>query len=85
MDFTEYYSPDYVTARERFLTAARDLHAAVKSYVFQAKGPNNETLTMDVAMQYPLHREYWFRKRVLKVHSFLLFEFDSLQSFYGQQ
>jgi hypothetical protein len=50
MGFTEYYSPDYVTARDRFLAAAKDLRATVQSHAFHAKGPNNESLTMDVAI-----------------------------------
>ena len=48
MAFTQYYSRDYVTARERFLTAARDLRATTQSHAFEAKGPDNEPLTMDI-------------------------------------
>ena len=45
----EYYSPDYATARDRFLAAAGALRAAVRSHRFEALGPRGEPLTMDVA------------------------------------
>ena len=49
MSLTSYFSPDYATARERFLAAAGSLGARVDSYRFNAKGPSGEPLTMDVA------------------------------------
>jgi hypothetical protein len=45
----DYYSPDYATARDRFLAAARDCGATIRSHRFQADGPNGGPLTMDVA------------------------------------
>ncbi len=49
MEFTEYYSSDYATARERFVQAATGLGAALQSHPFQSRGPNDEPLAMDVA------------------------------------
>lgn len=50
MGFTECYSPDYVTARKRFLAAAQDLRAVIQSHALQAKGPDGELLAIDIAM-----------------------------------
>lgn len=49
MSHMDYYSPDYATARDRFLAAARDCGATIRSHRFQADGPNGGPLTMDVA------------------------------------
>ena len=49
MSLTSYFSPDYATARERFIAAAGNLGARRDSYRFNAKGPTGEPLTMDVA------------------------------------
>jgi hypothetical protein len=59
----QFYSPDYFTARERFRDAVTRNKGRLDSLELDAKGPGNETLTIDIG---------WFgpgdAKRVL-VHS----------------
>ena len=50
MDITSLFSNDYATARECFRKAARDLGWALEAYPLDAKGPNGEALTIDVAV-----------------------------------
>jgi uncharacterized protein DUF2817 len=50
MAVAEYFSPDYVTARERFRSSARGARASLASYELpERRGPQNEPLTIDVA------------------------------------
>lgn len=50
MPIAEYFSPDYASARERFLSAAAGAAAAMTSYVLpDQRGPSGETLSLDVA------------------------------------
>lgn len=49
MDGTPFFSPDYATARERFLQAAGRLKAPVETHVLAAKGPNGAPLHIDAA------------------------------------
>jgi hypothetical protein len=49
----DYYSPDYFTAKQRFLTAATRLGLAHHSLPIQAASPNAEPLTIDVAVAGP--------------------------------
>jgi predicted deacylase len=50
MPVAEYFSPDYASARERFRSAAARMAAAMESYVLpDHRGPNGETLSLDVA------------------------------------
>lgn len=44
-----YFSPDYVTARERFRTTARRAGAALEALPLAAPGPGGEALTIDIA------------------------------------
>src|SRR5690348_9872021 len=44
------FSPDYSTARARFVHAARDLGGMLWTYPLTATDPNNEALTIDVAI-----------------------------------
>lgn len=44
-----FFSPDYVTARDRFRTAARRAAAALDSLPLAAPGPRGEALTIDIA------------------------------------
>jgi hypothetical protein len=50
MDRATCFSPDYVTAKERFLEAVRRLGYRHEAHTFAAQGPNREPLTMDVAV-----------------------------------
>ena len=43
------FSPDYATARERFLTAAEGRAARVASHPIEARGPKGEELAVDTA------------------------------------
>jgi len=45
----EYFSPDYVTARERFRNAAQATGAASYALPLEAKGPGGVALTIDIA------------------------------------
>ncbi len=49
MDQAAFFSPDYATAKNRFLEAVRRLAYRHESHEFTAKGPSGEPLTMDVA------------------------------------
>jgi len=50
MPVTDYFSPDYASARERFRAAAARTPAATTSYVLpDHHGPSGETLSLDVA------------------------------------
>ena len=50
MPTNEYFSPDYASARERFLSAAARAQAATTSYILpDHRGPGGETLSLDVA------------------------------------
>lgn len=44
------YSPDYFTARERFRLAARTADCELESHSISARGPQNQQLTIDVAL-----------------------------------
>lgn len=44
-----YFSPDYVTARQRFLDAAESAGAAVTTLPISVRGPYDEVLSIDVA------------------------------------
>lgn len=50
MDRADAFSPDYATAKNRFLEAVRCLGYRHESHGFAAQGPNGEPLTMDVAV-----------------------------------
>jgi hypothetical protein len=50
MDLAASFSPDYATAKNRFLEAIRHLGYRHESHELSAQGPNGEPLTMDVAM-----------------------------------
>jgi Protein of unknown function (DUF2817) len=43
------FSPDFATARERFLAAARGAKAEIQSYDYPVRGPRGEALATDVA------------------------------------
>jgi hypothetical protein len=45
----DYFSPDYVTARERFRTAATSAGATLHALPLRAKGPRGEALFIDIA------------------------------------
>lgn len=47
---TALFSPDYVTARNRFRQAAAQLDCALESYSIGRKGPNGEDLCIDVTI-----------------------------------
>ena len=49
MSHASELSPDYVTARRRFLDAAHAANATVTSHVFPETGPDGEELAIDVA------------------------------------
>ncbi len=49
MSLTEYYSPHYAAARKRFLDVAVGFHATVQSHPLPGRGPDGESLLMDVA------------------------------------
>ena len=44
-----YFSPDYVTARQRFLDAAEKAGAKITSLPISVRGPSDENLTIDIA------------------------------------
>ena len=44
-----FFSPDYATARERFRAAARVAGAGLDALALDARGPQDETLTIDIA------------------------------------
>lgn len=46
---SSYFSPDYATARTRFLDAARSAGAALEALALEARGPRGEALTIDIA------------------------------------
>lgn len=48
-DATQFFSPDYATARERFRSAARAAGAALDALPLDARGPRGEALTIDIA------------------------------------
>lgn len=45
---TDFFSPDYTTARSRFRSAARAAGAVLHTLVLDAKGPAGEELTIDI-------------------------------------
>ncbi|HTD44646.1 MAG TPA: M14 family metallopeptidase [Bryobacteraceae bacterium] len=45
----EYFSPDYVTARRRFREAAAQAGGKMDALGLEARGPNGEDLTIDIA------------------------------------
>jgi len=47
---TALFSPDYVTARTRFCSAAQQCGAILKSYLINQAGPHGEPLSIDVAI-----------------------------------
>lgn len=47
---TATFSPDYFTARQRFRDAAHQLNWSLESHPVDARGPNDEELTIDVAV-----------------------------------
>ncbi|MGE5525330.1 MAG: DUF2817 domain-containing protein [Rhodospirillaceae bacterium] len=46
---SDYFSPDYASARDRFREAARSAGAQLEALAIAASGPNGETLTTDIA------------------------------------
>ena len=46
---TDYFSPDYFTARSRFRQKVEDAGGRLKGLELDAKGPNGEDLTIDIA------------------------------------
>jgi len=48
-DGQRFFSPDYVTARDRFRHAARRAGATLDALTLDARGPLQETLTIDIA------------------------------------
>jgi Protein of unknown function (DUF2817) len=44
-----YFSPDYLTARDRFRHAARTAGARLDALELEARGPHGEALSMDIA------------------------------------
>ncbi|OGA53786.1 MAG: hypothetical protein A3G24_06650 [Betaproteobacteria bacterium RIFCSPLOWO2_12_FULL_62_13] len=46
---TEFFSPDYVTARARFRAAAETAGAVLHALALDAAGPGGEALTIDIA------------------------------------
>ena len=49
MSSESYFSPDYVTARNRFRAAATAAGAALHALELTAKGPHGESLSIDIA------------------------------------
>lgn len=49
MELESFYSPDYVTARERFRAAAQSAGATLDALALEARGPRQETLALDIA------------------------------------
>lgn len=49
MDAEDWFSPDYVTARSRFRSAAAAAGAALHALEIPGRGPQGETLSIDVA------------------------------------
>jgi len=50
MNLADYFSPDYATARERYLAAVRRLGYRLETHPFKGQGPNGELLAMDLAV-----------------------------------
>jgi hypothetical protein len=50
MNWTDYFSPNYKTARERFLVAVQRLDFRLDSQPFEGLGPTGEPLAMDIAV-----------------------------------
>lgn len=48
-DAIDFFSPDYLTARERFRAAAQAAGAALHALALDAAGPGGEALTIDIA------------------------------------
>ena len=48
-DAQTFFSPDYLTARDRFRDAARRAGASLDALAFAARGPLREELTIDIA------------------------------------
>lgn len=44
-----FFSPDYLSARERFRAAARAAGASLEALALEARGPREEELTIDIA------------------------------------
>jgi hypothetical protein len=49
LELEKFFSPDYVTARDRFRDAARTAGAALDALSIEARGPRQEPLTIDIA------------------------------------
>jgi hypothetical protein len=49
MSKAELFSPSYATARQRFREAAKAAGASLEELLLEARGPNDEPLTVDVA------------------------------------
>jgi hypothetical protein len=49
LNLETYFSPDYLSARERFRAAARAAGAALDALELDAPGPRGEALTIDIA------------------------------------
>jgi hypothetical protein len=49
MNPSDYFSPDYFSARERFRAAARNRTADMNAYPMDARGPGGTTLSIDTA------------------------------------
>ena len=49
MDPADYFSLDYLAARQRFRTLAQSLTGDTRSYPIEARGPAGETLSIDTA------------------------------------
>jgi len=47
LPYASFFSPDYATARRRFLEAAARLSTRHQAYPFAGQGPNGEALTLD--------------------------------------
>ncbi|BAY26882.1 hypothetical protein NIES2100_66980 [Calothrix sp. NIES-2100] len=50
MSYTNAFSPDYTTARNRFRASALALGCRLEAYSIEETGPDGEDLTIDVAM-----------------------------------
>jgi hypothetical protein len=54
-DLWRYFSPDYVTARQRFLDACEKANAELTTLTLSVRGPSEERLSIDVAYVGPNH------------------------------
>ena len=53
-DIVDLFSADYATARQRWLALAAARGLAVRSYLHPLRGPQGETLAMDVVLDGPV-------------------------------